>query len=122
MKRAAEEKLRTLNVWRRHLREHQAPVACVCEYQVGRFRKGQRIGGCGHAQCWVCHSAKLSGEPTVQQLRSVATFTEGLAETSSLSNNSLQRAVENRGRPVLAEGWRARRGGTGIVPAAERNR
>ena len=39
-----------------------------------------------------------------------------------LPNKSLQRTCEYRGRPVLAKGWRARRGGMGTVPAAELNR
>ena len=90
MKRAAEEFIRTKNVWRRHLQTHRGTVACVCELQVGRFRKGQRIGGCGNPRCWLCHSEKLGGVPTAQQLRSVATFAEGLAEMSSLSNNALE--------------------------------
>jgi len=38
------------------------------------------------------------------------------------ANKSLQRTWEQRCRPVLGKGWRARRGGMGIVPAAERNR
>ena len=90
MKRAAEELTRTKNVWRQHLRAHHGAVACVCEYQVGRFRKGQRVGGCGNSRCWLCHSEKLGGVPTIQQLRNVATFAEGLAEMSSLSNNALE--------------------------------
>jgi hypothetical protein len=102
MKRAAEEKPRTENVWRRHLWMHRGTVACVCEFQVGRFRKSQRVGGCGQSRCWLCHSGKLSGEPTIRERRSLATFTEGLMETSSLSNNSLQRTCDRRGRPVLA--------------------
>ena len=36
-----------------------------------------------------------------------------------MSNNALQRAIGYRGRPALAKEWRARRGGMGIVPAAE---
>jgi hypothetical protein len=39
-----------------------------------------------------------------------------------LPNNALQRTSDHRGRPVLAKGWRARRGGVGIVPAAELDR
>ena len=39
-----------------------------------------------------------------------------------LPNKSLQRTGSHRGHPVLAMGWRARRGGMTIVPAAERNR
>jgi len=38
------------------------------------------------------------------------------------SNNALQRTGGHRYRPVLAKGWRARRGGMGIVPAAEPDR
>ena len=89
MRRAAEEKVRTLNVWRRHLWTHRGTVACVCELQIGRFRKSQRIGGCGNARCWVCHSAKLSGELTLQQLRGAAIYTEGLAEALR-SNNAFE--------------------------------
>ncbi|MCL5801222.1 MAG: hypothetical protein M1283_01585 [Gammaproteobacteria bacterium] len=82
MKRAAEEGIRTRNIWRRHLQAHRGIVACVCEYQVGRFRKGQRIGGCGSPRCWICHSEKLSGVATIQQRKSMETFMEGLAEIS----------------------------------------
>jgi hypothetical protein len=101
MKRAAEDKPRTLNVWRHHLWTHRGTVACVCEFQVGRFRKSQRIGGCGHSRCWLCHSEKLGGEPTTQELRGMAKFKEGLAEMSSLSNNALERTVRHGG-PRLA--------------------
>jgi hypothetical protein len=37
-------------------------------------------------------------------------------------NKSLQRTCEHCGRPVLAKGWLARRGGMRILPAAERDR
>ncbi len=100
MKRAAVEKLRTWNVWRNHLRTHRRePVACVCELQLGRFRKSQRIGGCGNPQCWVCHSEKLGRVPKLKQLRAMVTFKEGLE--SLLANNALQRTVKQRG-PRLA--------------------
>jgi hypothetical protein len=92
MKRAAVEKLRTRNVWLDHLRTHRGEkVACVCDFQMGRFRKGQRVGGCGNPRCWVCHSQKLDHEPTVRQLRGMETFREGLKETL-LDNNTLERA------------------------------
>ena len=90
MKRAAEEKHRTLKTWREHLRAHQGVVVCECEFQAGRFRKGQRIGGCGKSRCWLCHSEKLSGMPTKQQQRNGAILAEGLAELSPLSNSSLE--------------------------------
>ena len=104
MKRAAAEQLRTRNRWMKHLRLHRiegATSACVCELQMGRFRKGQRIGGCGKPQCWLCHSGKLGREPTTKQLRSLQTYREGLAE-ALLANNTLERAGTRRGRPVLA--------------------
>lgn len=111
MKRAAIEKLRTLHLWRTHLRKHRAEgtaVACVCELQPGRFRKSQRIGGCGNPRCWVCHSGKLGGEPTLKQLRSRRTFNEGLAEVL-LSNNRLERSnwrVSASPRPPAAQAGR----------------
>lgn len=84
MKRAALEKLRTSNVWRAHVRKHRVEdgpqIACACEFQVGRFRKGQRIGGCSNARCWLCHSEKLSAVPTLRQQRSAITLAEGVAE------------------------------------------
>jgi hypothetical protein len=87
MRRASEERLRTLTIWRRHLRTHGGTAACVCEFQAGRFRKGQRIGGCGKSRCWLCHSGKLSGEPTLQQRRSAASYVEGLVEVVLQSDN-----------------------------------
>jgi hypothetical protein len=43
-------------------------------------------------------------------------------EEEVTSNSALQRTGDRCGRPVLAKGWRARRGGMGIVPAAELDR
>jgi len=82
MRRAAIEKLRTLSVWRRHLAEHARPVLCKCDTQVGRFRKGQRVGGCSTPRCFLCHSAKFSREVTLRLRRANASFHEGLAELS----------------------------------------
>jgi hypothetical protein len=46
MKRAHAERLHTVHVWRTYLSWHgPGPLACRCEFQIGRFRKGQRIGG-----------------------------------------------------------------------------
>jgi Domain of unknown function (DUF6429) len=39
----------TLRVWREHLKLHGKEGLCTCEFQVGRFCKGQRIAGCGIA-------------------------------------------------------------------------
>lgn len=80
MKRAATEKPRTLRVWRRHLATHDPQNLCACELQPGRFRKSQRIGGCGRAQCWLCHPDKLSGSPTLKEFRAFASYSEGLVE------------------------------------------
>jgi hypothetical protein len=38
------------------------------------------------------------------------------------SNNALKRTGVYSGRPVLAKGWRARRGGMWMGPAAEQDR
>ena len=104
MKRAAAERMRTWNVWREHLRRHRvegSTLACECEFQMGRFRKGQRLGGCGNPRCWLCHSGKLGHEPTPKELRSMETFKEGLKE-ALLANISSNRTGRHRGRAVLA--------------------
>jgi len=82
MKRAAIEKVRTLHTWRRHLATHALPIRCDCEFQVGRFRKGQRVGGCSTPKCYTCHFEKLARVPTVQVRRFVSLYREGLAETA----------------------------------------
>jgi hypothetical protein len=65
MQRAAKERLRTLNIWRRHMREaHGWPkkeITCACDLQANRFRKGQKVHGCGNARCYMCHGEKLLG-------------------------------------------------------------
>lgn len=72
MKRAAKERARTKNVWRKHFNNHvrtnqasggQRAIACPCDVQVNRFRKGQRIFGCGRPRCFLCHGEKLLGIP-----------------------------------------------------------
>lgn len=82
MQRAAIEKPRTVRTWRRHLAAHEAPIVCDCEFQVGRFRKGQRVGGCSAPACFLCHFEKLARVPTLRQMRSLAAFREGLAEVA----------------------------------------
>ena len=88
MKRAAVEKVRTVRTWSRHFRTHRLPIRCECEFQVGRFRKAQRIGGCGKARCYLCHFEKLSGIPKVQELRGAATLREGLTEAAPISRST----------------------------------
>lgn len=60
MKRAAIEKARTIRAWEQHLAGHDGVALCHCEFEVGIFRKGQRVGGCGKARCSLCHGAKCS--------------------------------------------------------------
>jgi hypothetical protein len=77
MKRAAFERQRTISVWRRHLVSHGADAALrSCDYQPGRFRKGQRVGGCGNARCYLCHGEKLLKIPDRSQRRADASFKE----------------------------------------------
>lgn len=78
MRRAALEKSRTLQIWRNHLATHTEDLLCECEHQSGRFRKSQRIGGCGRPRCWLCHYDKLSGMPTLQEQRARINQIEGM--------------------------------------------
>jgi hypothetical protein len=91
MKRATEERGRAVRVWRRHLRlfgdAHAA--ACSCEQQPGRFRKARRVGGCSNPRCYLCHSAKLLGEPTLQQRRSAISLREWVAPDRSRESEKL---------------------------------
>ena len=96
MQRAAIEKFRTLRAWRAHLATHAVPVVCACDLQPGRFRKSQRVGGCGRPHCWLCHSGKLSGELTVKDRRAFAVMSEGLAEIGETNSRSNGRAASGR--------------------------
>jgi hypothetical protein len=82
MKRAALERTRTVETWRRHLAAHDQPIACDCEFEIGRFRKGQRVGGCGRPRCFLCHFAKLSHLPRIADRRWRVEYREGIAELS----------------------------------------
>jgi hypothetical protein len=70
MKRAAIERKRAVKVWKKHFEQHvrqnvqsggQRPIMCPCDLQVNRFRKGQKMFGCGRPRCYVCHGDKLLG-------------------------------------------------------------
>ena len=78
MFRASVERRRTLRVWRSHLFfvHNNAPPDCTCEFQPGRFRKGERIAGCGSTRCYLCHAGKLTKRPTPQQFRSDLSYRE----------------------------------------------
>lgn len=81
MKRAHQERPRTVRMWRQHLSLHDPELLlCPCEFQPGRFRKGQRIGGCGKARCDVCHGDKLRKRPTRQQRWSDLSYKEWVRE------------------------------------------
>jgi hypothetical protein len=84
VKRAHDERRRTVRVWREHLARHGAgPLECVCEFQIGRFRKVHRAGGCGTARCYPCHSDKLCKRPTMQQRRADLAYKEWLDEVNA---------------------------------------
>lgn len=80
MKRAANERRRTLSTWRTHLAEHTGNILCACEFQPGRFRKSERVGSCGRSRCWLCHGDKLAGVARHRDLRELVKYREGVNE------------------------------------------
>lgn len=40
-------------------------INCVCEFQIGRFRKRKPFG-CGKARCLLCHYEKVFGIASVK--------------------------------------------------------
>lgn len=88
MKRAAIDKPRAHRVQELHYRLASS-FGRTTRPEVGRFRKGLRVAGCGNARCWLCDGSKLSNEPTIGSRRSVATYREDLQYVLR-SNISLQ--------------------------------
>ena len=82
MQRAALERPRAIRVWRRHVAMHGLPIVCPCELQAGRFRKGQRVGGCGNTRCFLCHPDKVSGKPPLRERRGLLALFEELVALS----------------------------------------
>ncbi len=80
MRRAAAERAQTISTWREHLGTHLVEILCICEFQSGRFRKSQRVGGCGKSRCWLCHGAKLEKLATPGEKRAFVAFIEGMTE------------------------------------------
>ena len=82
MRRAFVERQRALRVWRAHNRLVHAGMdtSCVCDQQPGRFRKGQKIGGCGKSRCWLCKGHKLEKRPTVRDYRKAISYREWRSE------------------------------------------
>jgi len=59
---------RTKRVHQLHLNlAHSSGAAldCVCEFQVGRFRKRKALG-CGRSRCQLCHFEKIFSIPSVR--------------------------------------------------------
>lgn len=79
--------------WRKHFRQHVESnkirsepgrdpydVDCVCDQQVGRFRKTDN-GDCGNTRCYICHSDKFpKRELTKQEVIANISFKEGSME------------------------------------------
>jgi len=78
MRRASIERPRTLRVWRAHNRfiHDGLPTNCRCDEQPGRFRKGQRIGGCGRPRCGLCKRHKLTKVRTFAEYRAAFSYRE----------------------------------------------
>ncbi len=82
MRRASLERPRTLRVWRAHHRliHDGLPTDCICDEQPGRFRKSQRVAGCGKPRCWLCKRHKLAKETTARDHRAALSYHEQAAE------------------------------------------
>jgi hypothetical protein len=80
MRRAAAERAQTISTWRQHLATHTSEILCICEFQSGRFRKSQRVGGCGKSRCWLCHRVKLEKLATPGEQRAFVAFIEGMID------------------------------------------
>lgn len=94
MKRYHDEINRTRRQWRDHYRQHveanknraalrvgQDPrsIDCVCDGQVGRFRKTD-AHDCGKT-CWACHPHKVPYRtPSVGEIKSLESFREQVEE------------------------------------------
>jgi hypothetical protein len=52
-------------------------VECICDQQLGRFRKHKALG-CSKARCYLCHSDKLLGRPRRSERAAALKMKEGL--------------------------------------------
>lgn len=80
MRRTAVEQPRTLHRYRCWLALTKAGGRPVGTQAINRFRKQQRIGGCGNSRCWLCHGDKLAGNPTPKAQRHLLAFAEGMRD------------------------------------------
>jgi hypothetical protein len=85
MRRAAAERAQTVSTWRQHLATHKCEILCICEFQTGRFRKSQRVGGCGRSRCWLCHRVKLEKLATPGEQRAFVALVEGMIDIGASS-------------------------------------
>lgn len=86
MKRYHLELERMKRAHRLHLRwVHGWPVRsvdCLCEFQVGRFRK-QKALGCSRSRCLLCHFEKTFGIPSVSERVRKERFIDSLRDCSA---------------------------------------
>lgn len=100
MKRWHEEYARTYRQWRKHYLRHvernidwaKEPnkdpykIDCVCDQQVGRFRKTDAFD-CGRPRCKNCHGIKYPVRyATRQELIADIRFKQGLEEVRNGDN------------------------------------
>ena len=78
MRRAALERPLAERAHRRWAAMNKAGNSCV---PVNKFRKF-KPGACGRPQCHVCHSDKLLGIPTIQEMRASAELEDFRRETA----------------------------------------
>jgi hypothetical protein len=94
MRRWHQDRKIALREWKKHHRSHVEQnkydnrklgrdpyeIDCVCDEQIGRFRKKDAFD-CGHSQCVTCHSDKFpKREKHDQELLSELSFKEQLRE------------------------------------------
>jgi hypothetical protein len=87
MRGAAHERARTLRAWRMHLPvahhtlpEDESDLGCACELQPNRFRKTDRLFGCGKVRCYQCKREKLTGVPNRRTRAGTISYHEWLDE------------------------------------------
>lgn len=94
MKRWHEDFRISFREWKEHHRSHvesnknnganrigKSPyeVDCVCDKQIGRFRK-KDAWDCGNTRCYICHSDKLMKYKRRAEEKSALKFKEGLKD------------------------------------------
>lgn len=85
MQRAAHERIRNHHrrrQWQALARARGVPAA---DLPANFFRKHQRISGCGHANCWLCHDDKLAQRLAPQGRRAAEAFADALRELGDTS-------------------------------------